>query len=165
MAKQWNHMRRDALIMYASKDKYAYLYGANGETGSADLVNRLWAQYPDHFKQYVTDKGYTKQQLINHVSGKLCFDCSAFICYISNAPYDMNSTSLKDNFAVSRSPVSGTSGSVLWKSGHVALDIGSGMCIDFACEFVDMRLYQLSQGDFRISGELNFIDYTGTTAY
>lgn len=168
--KLWNHVCNAAMRIFANRDKYAYLYGANGETGSDALVDRLWAAYPAHFKQYVTDKGYTKQQLKDHVRGRICLDCSAFICYITQVEdfnrlrvvTDYNSTGLRQQFAVTRTPVTGTAGSVLWKPGHVALDVGYGMCIDFGCEFRDCRCYPLEEGGFTESGELNFVDYTDT---
>lgn len=171
MAKIWNHICRDALKTYADRDKYAYLYGANGQTGTDALVDQLWAQYPDHFAQWVTGKGYTKQQLKDHVRGKVCLDCSAFICYITQTEpplkvvTDYNSTGLRGKFAVTRTPVAGTAGSCLWKQGHVALDVGYGMCVDFGAEFLDCRLYPLTDGGFAESGELSFVDYTGTSSH
>ena len=170
--KRWNIMNQHALRIYANRNHYAYLYGANGEVGSDALVDRLWAAYPSHFKSSVTDKGYTKQQLKDHVRGKICLDCSAFICYVSQVDdfgklrvvNDYNSTGLRNCFAVKRTPVGGTAGSVLWKQGHVALDIGYGMCIDFGNEFLDCRLYPLTDGNFAESGELKYVDYTDTNA-
>lgn len=170
--KRWNIVNQHALLIYANRNKYAYLYGANGETGSDALVDRLWAAYPDHFKKFVLDKGYTKQQLKDHVRGKICLDCSAFICYVTQVNdfaklrvvNDYNSTSLRQHFAVKRTPVGGTAGSVLWKQGHVALDVGYGICVDFGCEFADCRMYALDGAGFAESGELNFVDYSGTNA-
>lgn len=173
MPKLWSHVRRDALLAYADRNSIAYLYGANGETGSSDLVNRLWNMYPDHFAQYVTSKGYTKEQLIAHVNGKRCYDCSSFICAIVQGNIypnltitsDMNSTTLRAHFAVTRSVTEATAGSILWKNGHVGIDIGSGLAIDCACEFVDLRLQANSAAGFVEGGELDCIDYTGTSAY
>ena len=170
--KRWNIVNQHALRIYANRDRYAYLYGANGEVGSDALVDRLWAAYPSHFKAAVTDKGYTRQQLKDHVRGKICLDCSAFICYVTQMEdfgklrvvNDYNSTGLRGCFAVKRTPVGGTAGSVLWKQGHVALDVGYGMCVDFGNEFLDCRLYPLDGCGFVESGELNFVDYTGTNA-
>ena len=72
--KRWNIVNQHALRIYANRNHYAYLYGANGEVGSDTLVDRLWAAYPSHFKSSVTDNGYTKQQLKDHVRGKICLD-------------------------------------------------------------------------------------------
>lgn len=172
MAKLWSHVIRDALRMYANKDKYAYLYGANGEMGSRDLVERLWAAYPEHYKQTVTNQGKTKEDLIRHVTGRYCYDCSAFICAVtqtSTYPHhtvtaDYASGGLRGKMNPFRSTKESTAGSCLWKNGHVALDIGHGMCIDFANEFIDMRLYDISTGNFAGGGELPWVDYTATTA-
>lgn len=171
MAKKWYHVIRDALRMYATKGNYAYLYGANGEVGSKDLVDHLWSQYPDHFKSTVIAQGKTKEDLIRHVTGRYCYDCSSFICAVTQTntfPHctvttDYASGGLHGKMNPRRTPKEGTAGSVLWKNGHVALDIGHGMCIDFANEFVDMRLYDLSTGNFTCDGELPWVDYTGTS--
>ena len=170
--KRWNYMIKHALRMFMEKEKFAYLYGANGEVGNDALVDAMWDAYPYHFQEFVADKGYTKEQLKDHVRGKICLDCSSFICYISqNENYeelrvvrDYNSAMLKDAFAVTRSPAAGTAGSVLYKPGHVALDIGYGVLVEFAAEFVDMRMRELEGAGFQVSGELPFVDYTGTSA-
>lgn len=171
MAKKWYHVIRDALRMYAHKGNYAYLYGANGELGSRELVERLWSQYPDHFRATVINQGKTKEDLIRHVTGRYCYDCSSFGCAVTQTetfPHctvtvDYSSSALHAKMNPRRTPVEGTAGSILWKPGHVALDIGHGMCIDFANEFIDMRLYDLSTGNFVCDGELPWVDYTGTS--
>ena len=171
MAKKWYDVIRHALRMYANKYKYAYLYGANGEIGSRELVERLWAQYPEHFRETVTKQGKTKEDLIQHVLGRNCYDCSSFVCAVTQTntyPHftvtkDYASGGLHGVMSPRRTPVEGTAGSILWKPGHVALDIGHGMCIDFANEFIDMRLYDISTGNFVDDGELPWVDYTGTS--
>lgn len=172
--KRWNICCQNALKIYANRDKYAYLYGANGEVGSDDLVDRLWNLYAGHFATSVIAKGYTKQQLKDHVRGKICLDCSSFICLDTQndttditklgVTTDYNSDGLRTLFAVTRTPKEGTAGSVLWKRGHVALDVGYGMCVDFGNEFLDCRLYPLADGNFTESGELSYIDYTDTNS-
>ena len=162
--KRWNLVNQAALLVYANRDKYAYLYGANGEIGSDALVDRLWKQYPEHFEKTVTGTGRTIKNLKDHVRGKICYDCSSFICSITDAPADLNSWMLHDHMIVIRSPREGTAGSILWKPGHVAVGVGYGIVVDFANEFIDCRMYPLTNGRFTISGELDFVDYTDTNS-
>lgn len=172
--KRWNICCQNALMIYANRERYAYLYGANGEIGSDELVDRLWDMYSDHFYRSVTLNGYTKKQLKNHVRGKICLDCSSFICLVTQndttditklgVTTDYNSDGLRKLFVVKRMPKDGTAGSVLWKPGHVALDVGYGICIDFGNEFLDCRMYQLDGKGFVESGELSYVDYTDTNS-
>ncbi len=171
--KLWNYMIQHGLRMYMQRDKYAYLYGANGEIGTPELVDRLWAVYPQYFEEQVIGRGHhSKEELKRHVQGKICLDCSSFICYVSQEERfedlrvvrDYNSAMLRREFAVVRTPSAGTAGSILYKPGHVALDIGYGICLEFANEFVDMRMRRIADAGFVESGELKFIDYTGTNA-
>ena len=172
--KKWNICCQNALMIYANREKYAYLYGANGEVGSDALVDKLWNLYNGHFAMSVIAKGYTKQQLKDHVRGKICLDCSSFGCLVTQndttditklgVTNDYNSTMLHDMCKVRRTPKEGTAGSILWKQGHVALDVGYGLCVDFGNEFLDCRLYQLADGKFTDSGELPYVDYTDTNS-
>lgn len=175
--KRWNICCQNALVIYANRHRYAYLYGANGEIGSDALVDRLWnTYYGAHFKEVVEGRGYTKQQLKDHVRGKICLDCSSFLCMITQndttditklgVTRDYNSDGLRGLFqkGTVRTPREGTAGSMLWKKGHVAIDVGYGVCVEFASEFTDCRMRQIAGSDFVESGELNYVDYTGTNA-
>lgn len=167
---------RNALQVYADRDHFAYLYGANGErpqnyAEAKALVDRLWSAYPSHFQSAVIGAGHTKDELIGHIIGRQCFDCSSFICAITQSQYpnlrvtsDYNSTGLINSCKVITTPAAGTAGSVLWRSGHVAYDVQFGMCVDFGNEFLDCRLYRIPDGRFVKSGQLPWVDYTGANA-
>lgn len=180
--KTWAHAVRDARLIYLNRDKFAYLYGANGEKPNTlaeakRLVDSLWAAYPSHFQQYVINTGHTRNQLIYHIIGKICYDCSSFVCAVTQSEgsiyslkvlKDYNSTMLKNSFTKTTSLADGVWGSVLWKQGHVGLDVGNGLCIDFAAEFVDCREYRFidanSPTKFTASGQVPWVDYTGSIA-
>lgn len=174
MAKAWSRVCKDALLVYAHRDRYAYLYGANGErpanvTEATQLVNRLWNAYPSHFQQTVINAGHTKKELIYHIVGRQCFDCSSFVCAVTQSDYpnlrvtrDYNSTGLISQCAVQTTVTKGYAGSVLWKSGHVAIDCGYGVCVDFGNEWLDCRQYASPEGNFTKSGQLPWVDYTGS---
>lgn len=180
MAKKWQHCVRDARLIYINKDKFAYLYGANGEkpkdaAEALELVNKLWKYYPTHFEDAVIKKGHTKEELIYHIIGKKCFDCSAFVCAVTQYEGDImtmqvlrdySSYGLRNIMTDITDIPSGSWGSVLWRPGHVALDTGNGLAMDFANEFVDIREYRSVDPDplckFELSGRLPWVDYTGT---
>ena len=175
--KKWQHVVRDARLVYINRDKFAYLYGANGErptdyAEAMELINKMWKYYPTHFEDAVIKRGHTKEELARHITGKKCFDCSAFICAVSQYEGDImtmqvlrdySSYGLHDAMSKKTSLQLGNWGSVLWRPGHVALDAGNGLAIDFANEFVDVREYRFVDPDpictFEISGELPWIDY------
>ena len=181
--KTWAHCVRDARLIYINRDRFAYLFGANGEcpktfAEAQALVNELWSMYPDHFQKYVIDKGHTKTELIWHIVGKICLDCSAFICYVTQCEAsdiyhlkvvtDMNSATLHNSCTIHTSLQAGLWGSLLWKNGHVALDVGNGLAIDFAAEFVDCREYRFIDPDtstwFADSSPMPWVDYKGSIA-
>ena len=172
--KAWSRVCKDALLVYAHRDNYAYLYGANGEkpanvTEATKLVNSLWNMYPSHFQQTVINAGHTKKELIYHIVGRQCFDCSSFICAVTQSDYpnlkvarDYNSSGLIGQCKIITTPAKGYAGSVLWKNGHVAIDVGYGICVDFGYEFADCRQYATPEGNFQKSGQLPWVDYTGS---
>lgn len=175
--KPWYEVVKQARYIYINRDKFAYLYGANGERPNTReeaemLVSTLWNMYPTHFNKSVIGAGHTKEELINHIIGKKCFDCSAFICAVTEdeehnftdivVQRDYNSTSLRNLFNKTTPLSQGVAGSVLWKNGHVALDTGNGIAIDFANEFIDVRAYHLTDMNFTVSGQLPWVDYTGS---
>lgn len=142
---------------------YAYLYGGDGRVADEKYVRALVKQYGKaHYTALFKRTGKTLDDLIKHVVGKEVYDCSQGIVYWTQAPQDMNSAALIDSCSLQVPPVNGLAGSVLWKPGHVALDVGAGMCVDFCEEFVDLRMYRLRLGLFEKSGQLPWVDYRGT---
>lgn len=174
--KKWYHVVRDARLIYLNRDRFAYLYGANGEcpktrAAAKKLVDGLWATYPTHFEAYVTQKGKTRDQLIDHIVGKICYDCSSFVCAVTQSEGDIyalkiktdyNSTTLHSLATDRTTPAKGLWGGMLWKQGHVAIDVGNGLAIDFGAEFADVREYRMSDPastQFVDSGRLPWVDY------
>lgn len=138
-----------------------YLWGGDGQRADDDLVYRLYKTYPWHFDQVLKQKGKTLQQLMDHVRGTFVFDCSGLACVMSESPYDMASGSLWNNCIKKTNPVDGPKASLLWKEGHVGLDMGTGYVLEMVGEFDDLRLSRIRSRDFTKSGQLPWIDYTG----
>ena len=138
--KKWAHVVRDARLMYIHRDWFAYLWGANGEyianiEQARDIVNRCFKMNPEHFTIFVLAKGYTLEDLAHHIVGKRVFDCSSSVCALTQSEgdimdlevvADMNSYMLKNNFVTETGLVEGCWGSILWKEGHVGIDVGNG---------------------------------------
>lgn len=156
----WDNVIKNAMTMLAHANEYAYLYGCDGETGTDALVDKQVKLYPEHFK------GMDIPALKNYVRGKKCYDCSGAVHTWFGAP-DMNSTTLINSCKNVRTDlVAGVAGSVLWKSGHVGLDIGYGYFVHFPAEFRTIELAKISEyGNWTKTGQLTgYCDYTGASA-
>lgn len=143
-----------------------YLYGADGEKATDELVDRLMRNYPTHYADVLKRKGKTAQELKDHVRGHFAYDCSGLVCAITSSPWDMSSAGLYGQTKDHRTtPVNGPEASLLWKPGHVGLDIGTGYLVEMVGEFDDLRVSRIRSRDFESSGRLPWIDYTGATNY
>lgn len=178
--KTWYHFVRDVRNVYINKDKFAYLYGANGEIlenydQAYRMCQTLWELYPSHFEKYVTQQGYSFENLVDHVKGKKVYDCSSLVLACSQCEgnimdfyvqRDYSSAGIRDLLTDITTVSDGLWGNVLWKPGHVGIDVGNGLIVDCACEFVDIREFFWYDEDgmktaFTDSGRLPWIDYSG----
>lgn len=150
---------RKALIMYSDRDKYRYMFGADGEIMTDERVDYLWDRYSYHYDAL----GCTRQALKEYVRGKRCFDCSSFINYVTGADKDYYSATLWAHCSHKTTPRAGVAGSLLYKPGHVALDIGYGLCLEFVNEFKDFQLNYITGRGFDGSGQLEWLEYAGAS--
>lgn len=168
----WDYARTNAIKVYGDRDNWRYLYGGNGELlatkGAAEnMVRKMWNTYPAHFKSAVTDKGRTIEELIEHVTGRRVADCSGGVCLMTQGTnmvkpvvkYDMTSGGLISVSHDITTPREGVCGGVLWKTGHVGLDVGGGYEVSFELEFVDVQLLKIANTKFTKSGRLPWVDY------
>ena len=150
-----------AMQMYVHRDWYAYLFGADGQTCTDELVDLKVRQNPKHFARY---SAADIEDIKRYCRGKVVFDCSGFIHSIYDAP-DMNAAkiiSICQN--VTTDLASGVEASVLYKKGHIGQDVGHGTFIDCACELDTFRLKVIREYDWEKSGMLTkYCDYTGAT--
>lgn len=140
---------RKAFRMYCERERYAYFYGAKGEKLTLGRMNELIATYPRYFSKF------TKEQLeeFKHFSlNKIGYDCSGFITAITGkqgySGYQYEQTVNKTT------PENGKAGYLLYKTGHVGVDIGYGfqMCIG-------------SMGDTIVITKIQDIGYTNSGAF
>jgi len=168
----WDFVRTNAVRLYANRESFAYLYGGNGEyikdkDAARNIVNKMWAAYPAHFKKAVTDAGHSRDELIEHIAGKRVMDCSALVCYVSQGTnwgklgvrYDLNSSGLISVCSDITTPSKGVCGGMLWKSGHVSIDVGGGAFVEAANEFLDIRMRNIPGAGFTKSGRLPWVNY------
>lgn len=179
--KKWQHFVRDLRLMLMHPQDFGYLYNSNGEIldtyDKAYLACKTnWELYPAHFEKYVTQQGYKFEDLVEYVKGKKVFDCSSLVLAFSQCEgdiydfyvkQDMSSGTIRQKMYDVTSIADGLWGQVLWREGHVGIDIGNGIICDDACEFVGIRQYLwYSQEGYNTgfvdSGKLPWIDYTGS---
>ena len=160
--KSWDQVIKEALYMHVHKDEYAYFYGAKGQKLTDAVMTALWDAEPEYFKRYDEKQ---KKAIFKYSRNKTGYDCSGFIGKItgcntySGAIWSRCSKKTSDLYA-------GPAGSILWKPGHVALDIGYGFGVEMAAEGSSVEMFRISEqyGRFQQTGQLvTYIDYTGAT--
>ena len=178
--KTWAHFVRDLRLMMIHHQDFDYLYNSNGEIlrtydEAYNAVKYNWELYPEHFEKYVTQQGYKFEDLVERLKGKKVFDCSSLVLAFSQSEGDIydfyvkrdySSSGIRDLLTDVTDIPSGLWGSVLWRPGHVGIDVGNGLIVDDACEFVGVREYRFDSADgiataFTDSGRLPWIDYSG----
>lgn len=160
--KSWDQVIKEALYMHVHKDEYAYWYGAKGEKLTDAVMLSLIEQEKDYFSRYSEAE---LKKLMRWSKNRTGFDCSGFIGKItgcntySGAIWSRCSKKTADLYA-------GPAGSILWKPGHVALDIGYGFGVEMAAEGSSVEMFRISEqyNRFQQTGQLvTYIDYTGAT--
>lgn len=167
--KEWNKGIADVLYLMRSSniDNITYCLGCCGEVAGRDSI--VESQFKYYYTHGWNDKigtqgvglpGYYNGMSVNDAwniwlsinKGKQCFDCSGLICWFAGfrgehkySSWDV--ASMKKNKSASEGPA----GSVLWKSGHVALDIGYGFCVEIGLWNDTIQLNKISERDFTSS--------------
>ena len=156
----WYDAIKKGLQILQHKDEYAYFYGAKGKVLTDDYMNSLINFYKDYFKKYSKEQ---LKEIKNFSRGKIGFDCSGFLGHCigdnsySGAQIEHCVKTTDDKFA-------GVAGSVLWKPGHVGLDIGYGFFLHFPVQGESCTLGRIKEFDWKKSGESRFVNYKGADA-
>lgn len=158
--KTWDSFIKRALYMYVHRSDYAYFYGAKGEVLTENAMDFLIRAYPNHFKQFTPTQ---LKQIKNYSIGKIGYDCSGFITAASGGAIQGNSAMqigscehVTDNLA------SGPAGSLLWKPGHIGLDIGYGYFLHMPREGESIILGKISEYVWEKTGQHININYEGS---
>ena len=160
--KTWDQVIKDGLYYLLHADRFAYFYGAKGTYLSESAMQALWDAEPSYFRKYSeADKKY----IFDYSRGKIGYDCSGFIAKLTGCnTYSGAIWSRCTDKTLN--PFEGPAGSILWKPGHVGLDIGYGYYIAFNSEGHSCQLGRISENVIKWegSGKLSgYIDYEGAT--
>lgn len=146
---------KNALSWYDRRDDCAYWYGAKRQVLTDDLMDYYVSAYPDHFKRYSADD---LERLKRWSRGKIGFDCSGFV----SACVGVNGWSSASLWArtVNRSDVrEAKAGCLLYRPGHIGIDIGYGYSLDIPIEGQTIRLTRNTIPGFTYGGEWYDADY------
>ena len=140
----------------ANRDSIAYLYGGDGRICTEEYFYQWLLKYPKRIKEEDVER------IKDFTVGKRIFDCSQLVVDCIGSP-DMNSlTLIRTCNPVTEDLSAGPEASVLWKPGHVGLDLGAGYALDIPCEGQSVRVRKLSEGGWKKSGQIwKYVNYTG----
>ena len=158
----WYDAIKTALYILLHASDYAYFFGAKGQVLTDSVMEALWNAYPNHFSRYTAAE---KKRIFNYSRGKIGYDCSGFVgkC-VGDMVY---SGALIEHCPVkARTIAEGVAGSIVWKQGHVGLDIGYGFYVHFPAELHSCELGRFSENKvpWERSGQHKNLDYTGADA-
>lgn len=141
--------------LYNERENIAYWFGAKGQVLTYDLMRRLVAEEPEHFRRYSPQE---LERLMAWSSGKWGFDCSGLIGYCFGLE-GWSSWGLWD-YCDNKGPVKqALAGSILWKPGHVGLDVGFGEVGQICREGETIRLDDNGTQGFEAGGRIRGVDY------
>lgn len=173
----WSHTINRALWLYTQRAGITYCLGCSGEVAGRDkhVENNFRYYYEHGWDEHIgfsipgwevgmsTDK--TWDMWLKLHKGKMCFDCSGFIDWCIGyegihkyTSWDFGEMKKQDSLS------SGFAGSVLWKKGHVGLDIGYGACIDIGHYGGTLEISMLGDKDWTSSHLIENVNYEGANA-
>lgn len=160
MKKPFYELLKAAFSMYVNRFRYAYFYGAKGETLTDKRMTELIKTYPNYY-------GRLSEQAIEEIKrysrGKIGLDCSGFITAISGVTGD--SASLYKKTEDKTTPAKGKAGYLLFKKGHVGIDIGYGYCMHIGTAGATFEIASIKSVGWTDSGALPGYDYAEAKSF
>ena len=159
---KWYDVIKEALRMLQHKDEYAYFYGAKGQILTDAVMEALWQAYPEHFSRYTAAD---KKRIFDYSRGKIGYDCSGFVgMCVGDMVY--SGALIEHCNYIAPSLADGVAGSILYKPGHVGLDIGYGFYLHMPTEGHSCELGRIREMvvPWTKSGQHRNVDYTGADA-
>lgn len=157
--KKWDDVIKVALDMLEHSDKYAYFYGAKGQRLTDAVMEALWKAEPVYFSRYNAQQ---KAAIFEYSRGKIGFDCSGFV---GKCVGDMTwSRGIWDHCYDKKTDVyQGVAGSIVYKTGHIGLDIGYGFFIHMGREMYSVELGRFKENTVKWEGcgKHRNVDYAG----
>lgn len=146
---------RNAFKMYVDRYKYAYFYGAKGEKLTEKKMNEFIARYPEYYGRFSEQ---ALEEIKRYSRDKIGYDCSGFITAISGI--EGYSAKLYEKTVHKTSVEAGKAGYLLYKSGHVGIDIGYGYCMHIGSAGSTIEIAKIQSVGFTRSGALPNYDYS-----
>lgn len=155
---KWSDAIKKALNAHYHDSEYAYFYGAKGQILTDEVMESLWNAEPNYFARYNADQ---KKYIFDYSRNRIGYDCSGFIgALVDDMSYSGQQIS---NCSAITTPKDGVAGSLLWKPGHIGIDIGYGYFIHMPEEGRSVCIGKISEYDWKQSGRHKNVDYTGAT--
>lgn len=144
-----------AFKWYFERENAAYFYGAKGELLTDEVMDYFIRAEPEHFSRY-------SEEELRHIKdfsrGKIGFDCSGFV----SACLGLRGWSSAALFAkcTERTTVEACkAGSLLYRKGHIGIDIGSGACMMIGIEGRTIEIVPNTSQGFEYGCEWPDADY------
>lgn len=147
-----NECLKRAFSVLCTPNAYGYALGAQGER-LKDLSAKIQYYYKMTITEYARTYGYNPNTIM--------FDCSGFVNYCFGKSRDWSSRTYYDMAKTCNTKLNeGVAGSVLWKNGHVGIDIGHGYVLEFKNEGCHPSVSEISERDFLVTIKLEGYDYS-----
>lgn len=158
--KTWDEVIKEALYVHTHKENYCYIYGAKWEVMTEEKIRALMNYYTSYFSRYTAAQ---KEEIVKKSVGKIGSDCSGFIQHLTG---DATYSGAQYQHCLNKSTnlAAGPAGSILWKQGHIGLDIGYGYFLHFPTELKSCEIGKISEYVWTNTGLSPYIDYTGADA-
>lgn len=148
--------------LYFGRDQIAYWLGAKGDLLTYERMRELVSWNPDYFLRYTPDR---LEELMAWSAGKIGYDCSGLMCACFQTPYQMSSWTLREHMSAVYSVKECKAGSILWKPGHVELDLGFGATGGIRSEGKTIEINDNGCAGFELGGEYEDADYSMMFSY
>ena len=142
--------------LYLGRDDIAYWLGAKGDLLTYEKMDELVSWNAEYFSRY--DKE-TLAKLKAWSYGKIGYDCSGLVCACFGVQ-GLSSWALREHMSKVTSVYECKAGSILWKKGHVGLDLGYGIVGQVYAEGHSIELGHNSVYGFELGGEYDGADYS-----
>ena len=146
---------RRALKMYVERDRYAYFYGAKGERLTEQTMNALIEAYPNYWNRFSIQ---AIEEIKRFSKNRIGYDCSGFITAVTGLA---GNSATQYSKTVNKSSVTDSkAGALLYKPGHIGLDLGYGYTIHIGSAGATFEIAKIQTVGFTKAGECPGYDYS-----
>lgn len=170
----WTEFRRRLWWLFYNRNNITYCLGCAGEVAGRDRIvennfkyywGHGWAEkiakdIPDLSPDDTAADAWAVW--LSYNAGKMCFDCSGLVCWCIGlegvhkySSWDFGK--MPENESIS----AGVEMSILWKQGHVSIDIGGGYEMEIGDYNHTIEFGKISDRNFEKSVLCAGIDYKG----